>query len=166
MNLFPLARPFLGLLNPETAHHCTLTALKLGLAPAGDPDPAELGIDLFGLRFPNPVGIAAGFDKNAEVPDAMLRLGMGFAEIGTVTPRPQPGNPKPRIFRLSHERAVINRLGFNNEGHEAAKRRLEARRGTERRRLDFACQPSDGFPVCHEQYISYRIFPVNRPFSF
>ena len=129
MNLFPLARPFLGLLNPETAHHCTLTALKLGLAPAGDPDPAELGIDLFGLRFPNPVGIAAGFDKNAEVPDAMLRLGMGFAEIGTVTPRPQPGNPKPRIFRLSHERAVINRLGFNNEGHEAAKRRLEARRG-------------------------------------
>ena len=129
MNLFPLARPFLGLLNPETAHHCTLAALKLGLAPAGDLDPAELGIDLFGLRFPNPVGIAAGFDKNAEVPDAMLRLGMGFAEIGTVTPRPQPGNPKPRIFRLSHERAVINRLGFNNEGHEAAKRRLEARRG-------------------------------------
>ena len=129
MNLFPLARPFLGLMDPETAHRNTIRALKLGLVPAGGADPAELGIDLFGLHFPNPVGIAAGFDKNAEVPDAMLRLGMGFAEIGTVTPRPQAGNPRPRIFRLAHERAVINRLGFNNEGHAAAKRRLEARRG-------------------------------------
>ncbi|MAB15099.1 quinone-dependent dihydroorotate dehydrogenase [Parvibaculum sp.] len=129
MNLFPLARPFLGLMDPETAHRNTIRALKLGLVPAGGADPAELGIDLFGLHFPNPVGIAAGFDKNAEVPDAMLRLGMGFAEIGTVTPRPQAGNPRPRIFRLTHERAVINRLGFNNEGHAAAKGRLEARRG-------------------------------------
>lgn len=129
MNLFPLAKPFLGLMDPETAHRYTLRALKLGLAPAAGSDPAELGIDLFGLHFPNPLGIAAGFDKNAEVPDAMLRLGMGFAEIGTVTPRPQAGNPRPRIFRLPDERAVINRLGFNNEGHAAARRRLEARRG-------------------------------------
>lgn len=129
MNLFPLAKPFLGLMDPETAHRYILRALKLGLAPAAGSDPAELGIDLFGLHFPNPLGIAAGFDKNAEVPDAMLRLGMGFAEIGTVTPRPQAGNPRPRIFRLPDERAVINRLGFNNEGHAAARRRLEARRG-------------------------------------
>jgi len=82
-----------------------------------------------GLRFPNPVGIAAGFDKDARVPDAILSMGCGFAEIGTVTPRPQSGNPQPRIFRLIRDRAVINRLGFNNEGHAAALGRLEARRG-------------------------------------
>ena len=81
----------------------------------------------FGLRFPNPLGLAAGFDKNAEVPDAMLALGFGFTEIGTVTPRPQAGNPRPRLFRLPEDRAVINRMGFNNEGHAAALRRLEAR---------------------------------------
>ena len=83
-------------------------------------DPARLGIARFGLDFPNPLGIAAGFDKNAEVPDAMLAMGMGFAEVGTVTPRPQAGNPTPRIFRLPADRGVINRLGFNNDGHAAA----------------------------------------------
>ena len=84
---------------------------------------------MFGLTFPNPLGIAAGFDKNAEVPDAILSMGFGFAEIGTVTPRPQSGNPTPRIFRLPKDRGVINRLGFNNDGHQAVRERLEARRG-------------------------------------
>src|SRR5690606_31691514 len=128
MDLFPLARPFASILDPETAHRLTIRALRLGLAPARrGPDPASLGIDLFGFHFENPVGIAAGFDKNGEVPDAMLALGLGFAEVGTVTPLPQPGNPRPRIFRLPVDRAVINRLGFNNEGHDALKKRLLAR---------------------------------------
>lgn len=130
MDLFPLARPFTSLIEPEAAHRLTIRALRLGLAPRQrEADPASLAIDLFGLHFENPVGIAAGFDKNGEVPDAMLALGMGFAEVGTVTPRPQPGNPRPRVFRLPLHRAVINRLGFNNEGHEALKKRLLARRG-------------------------------------
>lgn len=130
MGLFPLVRPALKFIEPERAHRLTIVALKLGAAPRRRaPDPASLGVDLWGLHFPNPVGIAAGFDKNGEVPDAMLALGMGFAEVGTVTPRPQTGNPRPRVFRLEDTRAVINRLGFNNEGHDALKRRLEARRG-------------------------------------
>lgn len=129
MNLFPLARPALRFVDPERAHRLTIIALKSGLGPRQHgADPASLGVDLFGLHFPNPVGIAAGFDKNGEVPDAMLAMGMGFAEVGTVTPLPQAGNSRPRIFRLEAERAVINRLGFNNEGHDALKRRLEARR--------------------------------------
>lgn len=131
MDFFPFVRPALRLIEPERAHRLTILALKLGLAPRRDfaPDPASLSVDLWGLHFPNPLGIAAGFDKNGEVPDAMLTLGLGFAEVGTTTPRAQPGNPRPRVFRFEEERAVINRLGFNNEGHAALKRRLEARRG-------------------------------------
>lgn len=130
MDLFPLARPFMSLFDPETAHRLTIRALRMGLGPRQkQPDPVSLSIDLFGLHFENPLGIAAGFDKNGEVPDAMLAMGMGFAEVGTVTPRPQAGNPRPRVFRLPLHRAVINRLGFNNEGHEALKKRLVARRG-------------------------------------
>lgn len=129
MDLFPLARPFMSLIDPETAHRLTIRALRMGLGPRQmQPDPVSLSIDLFGLHFENPLGIAAGFDKNGEVPDAMLAMGMGFAEVGTVTPRPQAGNPRPRVFRLPLHRAVINRLGFNNEGHEALKKRLVARR--------------------------------------
>tara|TARA_R110000868_G_scaffold190217_4_gene433850 strand:+ start:2663 stop:3718 length:1056 start_codon:yes stop_codon:yes gene_type:complete len=128
MDLFPLVRPALGLVNPELAHRLTLLGLKTGFGPVDRTgDPASLGVDLLGLRFSNPLGIAAGFDKNGEVPDAMLAMGMGFAEVGTVTPRPQGGNPRPRIFRLDAHDAVINRLGFNNEGHAALHRRLEAR---------------------------------------
>lgn len=130
MDLFPLARPALRFIEPERAHRLTVAALKLRLGPhQRKPDPASLAVDLFGLHFPNPLGIAAGFDKNGEVPDAMLAMGMGFAEVGTVTPRPQTGNPRPRVFRLEAERAIVNRLGFNNEGHDALKRRLQARRG-------------------------------------
>ena len=129
IDLFPLARPLIGLLDPETAHGLTLQALRMGLGPRPRAaDPASLAVDVLGLHFENPLGIAAGFDKNGEVPDAMLAMGMGFAEVGTVTPLPQAGNPRPRIFRLPAPRAVINRLGFNNQGHAALKRRLEARR--------------------------------------
>ena len=126
---FPFARPLLHALDAETAHGLTiraLSAMPAGAAAAADP---RLAVEAFGLRFPNPLGVAAGFDKNAEVPDAMLALGFGFTEIGTVTPKPQVGNPRPRLFRLPEDRAVINRMGFNNEGHAAALRRLEARRG-------------------------------------
>ncbi|HEX2148375.1 MAG TPA: quinone-dependent dihydroorotate dehydrogenase [Pseudorhizobium sp.] len=124
-----LARRGLFLLDPETAHGMSLAALKSGLVPAcvASPDP-RLAQTVAGLSFSNPLGMAAGYDKNAEVPDALLRLGFGFTEVGTLTPRPQGGNPKPRIFRLPADRAVINRLGFNNEGHEAALARLLARR--------------------------------------
>ncbi|PZF78683.1 dihydroorotate dehydrogenase (quinone) [Aestuariivirga litoralis] len=125
---FPLARPVLHALDAETAHGLTIRALQA--LPLAGPTAAApgLAVEALGLRFPNPLGLAAGFDKNAEVPDAMLALGFGFTEIGTVTPRPQAGNPRPRLFRLAEDRAVINRMGFNNAGHAAALRRLAARR--------------------------------------
>ena len=130
--LASLALPLLRRLEPERAHHLTLWALSHGLVrgPATADDPI-LAIDLWGKKFSNPVGLAAGFDKNATVPDAMLRLGFGFVEVGSVTPRAQSGNPRPRLFRLTEDAAVINRLGFNNEGHAAVATRLEvrARRG-------------------------------------
>jgi dihydroorotate dehydrogenase len=122
-----LSRPFLRALDPEDAHALTLKALRvmpLGKAAA---DPPELAVRAFGLNFPNPVGIAPGFDKNALAPDALLRLGFGFVEVGTVTPRPQAGNPRPRVFRLEADGAVINRLGFNNDGAPAVLARLAAR---------------------------------------
>jgi len=115
---------------PERAHGLSVAALKLGPAVCRPPalDPA-LCVEIAGLVLPNPLGMAAGYDKNAEVPDALLGLGFGFAEVGTVTPLPQAGNPRPRIFRLVSDGAVINRLGFNNEGHSACLSRLEARAG-------------------------------------
>jgi dihydroorotate dehydrogenase len=128
MALYPLLRPFAFALDAERAHRLTVRALEM--MPPGMParaDPA-LGIRVAGLDFPNPVGLAAGFDKDAEVFAQMLGLGFGFVEVGTVTPRPQAGNPKPRLFRLAEDRAVINRMGFNNEGMEAAAARLGKRR--------------------------------------
>lgn len=125
---FPFIRPLLHAFDAETAHGLTIAAMKL--APAvrpGAPAP-ELATRLFGLSFAHPLGLAAGFDKNGEVPDAMLAEGMSFVEVGTVTPLPQQGNPRPRLFRLSEDEAVINRMGFNNEGHDALRRRLTARR--------------------------------------
>ena len=117
-------------LPPETAHALSIGALKRGLGPQGAaPITPLLQTSVYGLEFPNPIGLAAGFDKNAEVPDAMLGLGFGFVETGTVTPLPQAGNPRPRIFRLTADAAVINRLGFNNQGLEAYRARLLARRG-------------------------------------
>ena len=125
---FALARPLLHRLDAEQAHGLTIKALRM--LPPGVPRPcdARLAVRAFGLSFANPLGLAAGFDKNAEVPDAILALGFGFTEIGTVTPLAQEGNPKPRLFRLAEDRAVINRMGFNNEGHAAALRRLVSRR--------------------------------------
>ena len=125
---FPLVRPLLHALDAETAHGLTVGLLKLLPAPAAGPADSRLAVSAFGLDFPNPLGLAAGFDKNAEVSDAMLAQGFGFVEVGTLTPKPQPGNPRPRLFRLVEDRAVINRLGFNNEGHAAALARLAARR--------------------------------------
>ncbi|MBX5226050.1 quinone-dependent dihydroorotate dehydrogenase [Rhizobium sp. NLR9b] len=125
-----LARKGLFLFDPETAHGMSIAALKSGLVPACRivPDP-RLRQTVAGLTFENPLGMAAGYDKNAEVPEALLKLGFGFTEIGTVTPKPQGGNPRPRIFRLVEDEAVINRLGFNNEGHDAAFERLSALTG-------------------------------------
>lgn len=123
-------RNLLFTLSPETAHGMSVRALKLGLVPSAKlPADDRMKVHLAGLHFPNPVGLAAGYDKNGEVPDAILRLGFGFTEVGTVTPMAQGGNPKPRIFRLEEHRAVINRLGFNNEGHSAMLARLKAREG-------------------------------------
>ena len=126
--LFELARPALFALAPETAHRTTIAALKF--APRKRP-PAHgpLATEVAGLSFPNPVGMAAGFDKDGEVPDAVLGLGFGFVEIGSITPLPQAGNPKPRLFRLERDRAVINRMGFNNGGADAAEARLMRRAG-------------------------------------
>ena len=126
--LFELTPRALRLLAPEEAHEVTLKALEFGAFPAAPgADDAHLATNFAGLSVPNPIGIAAGFDKDARVPDALLRLGCGFSEIGTVTPLPQPGNPKPRVFRLLEDRGVINRLGFNNGGHAAALERLKRR---------------------------------------
>ncbi len=115
-------------LDPEDAHTAALTGLKLGLGPRAPADDPILATELAGLKLPNPVGLAPGFDKNAEVFGPMLRAGFGFVECGTVTPLPQVGNPRPRLFRLSEDRAVINRMGFNNDGLERFAARL-ARRG-------------------------------------
>jgi dihydroorotate dehydrogenase len=127
--LWPLIRRAVHLLDAERAHEKTLSVLArlpLRRPPAFDP---RLRVNAFGLEFPNPIGLAAGFDKDARAPDAMLGFGFGFVEIGSITPLAQPGNPKPRLFRLTADRAVVNRLGFNNEGAAAALERLKTRRG-------------------------------------
>lgn len=118
--MYALARQLLFRLPPETSHHLSLAGLKLahraGLLGRGNSDWAWQPVEAMGLRFPNPVGLAAGLDKNGDYFNALGALGFGFVEIGTVTPRPQPGNPKPRLFRLPQRRAIINRMGFNNQG--------------------------------------------------
>lgn len=130
--MFALVRPLLFRMDAEKAHGLTIAALKH--LPAFNPpaDPPSLAVEAFGLRFGNPVGLAAGFDKNAEVFAQMSGFGFGFVEVGTLTPRPQAGNDRPRLFRLAADEAVINRLGFNNQGHRPAYQRLirlRARRG-------------------------------------
>jgi dihydroorotate dehydrogenase len=125
--LYRILRPLAFALDAETAHRATICALSLA-PPLTLPNfPPELAQEVAGLRFPSPVGLAAGFDKDAEVPDAMLGLGFGFVEVGTITPKPQAGNPKPRLFRLKEDQAVINRMGFNNQGQKAALERLKKR---------------------------------------
>lgn len=125
MDRFRLAAPLLRALDAESAHAVTLRALALGLGPREAREAeSRLALTVWGLRFPNPLGLAAGFDKNAQVVRPMLALGFGFVEAGTVTPRPQVGNPRPRIFRLPDEHAVINRIGFANDGMTAIRARL------------------------------------------
>src|SRR5437588_47810 len=130
-DLYPLIRPALRRLPAEAAHELTVRALEAGLGrlivdrAARRPDPPILAQRLWGLEFPNPLGLAAGFDKDARVFEAMRGVGFGFVEIGTVTPRPQPGNPKPRLFRLEEDQAIINRMGFNSGGLDAAIDRLQ-----------------------------------------
>jgi dihydroorotate dehydrogenase len=124
-----LIRPLLRRLDPETAHGLALNALKHAPLPRPAADDEKLRVEAFGLTFPNPVGLAAGFDKHAEVIDPLLRLGFGFVEAGGVTPKPQPGNPRPRLFRLDPDEGIINRFGFNSDGAKAVAQRLAARAG-------------------------------------
>ena len=123
--LYPFIRPLAFALDAETAHRATIAALKLTPKRPPQAFPASLRTKVAGLEFPSPVGLAAGFDKDAEVPEHMLGLGFGFVEVGTITPKPQQGNPKPRLFRLSEDHAVINRMGFNNRGQPSAFTRLQ-----------------------------------------
>lgn len=125
--LWPIARPVLHALDPERAHDVTLRALAALPLPAARPDDPRLAVTAFGLRFANPIGLAAGFDKNGTIAHRAGPLGFGFTEIGTVTPRPQPGNPRPRLFRMAEHDGIINRFGFNNVGHAAAHRNLRKR---------------------------------------
>ena len=122
-----LSLPLLRWIDAEDAHRLAIHGLKFLPPIKPRADDSKLAVRAFGLNFPNPVGMAAGFDKNAEVPDALLRLGFGFVEIGTVTPKPQSGNPRPRLFRLERDEAVVNRMGFNNDGADAVLRRLALR---------------------------------------
>ncbi len=128
--ILDLAARLLSALPAETAHEATLglTRAFASLLPGARADDPRLELKVLGFSFPNPIGLAAGFDKDARVPDAMLKSGFGFVECGTVTPRPQDGNPRPRLFRLREDRAVINRMGFNNRGMEEAARNLAERR--------------------------------------
>jgi dihydroorotate dehydrogenase len=128
--MIDLGAALLRQLPAEAAHRVTLALARAAgpLLPRPAPDDPRLAVEAFGLNFPNPVGLAAGFDKDAEAPNAMAKFGFGFVECGTVTPKPQAGNPRPRLFRLSRDGAVINRMGFNNGGSQAAAQNLRARR--------------------------------------
>ncbi len=176
MGLFDLARPALFTVAPERAHKLSIAALKSGLLPAAAPAAdSRMEATVGGLTFPNPLGLAAGYDKNAEVPDAILKLGFGFTEVGTITPRAQPGNPKPRMFRLEAEKGVINRLGFNNEGHKAAIQRLRDRRhrggivgvniGANKDSEDFVADYEKGIDAFYElaSYFTANISSPNTP---
>lgn len=131
MDYYRVIGPFVRLLPAETAHNAALCVLRAGLVPPGPAfDHSALATECFGLAFKNPVGLAAGFDKNATVVDALLAQGFGFVEVGTVTPLPQPGNPRPRMFRLREDKGIINRLGFNNEGGDVFVANLKGRKKT------------------------------------
>ena len=175
MHLYPFIRPLAFALNPETSHRLTIRALKL-MPPHRPPDcPESLKTTVAGIDFPTPIGLAAGFDKDAEVPEQMLSLGFGFVEVGTLTPRPQEGNPKPRLFRLLRDRAVINRMGFNNEGQPAAYGRLQldmrlpgiigvnvgANKNCDDRIADYVKGVQAMAPVAH--YLTINISSPNTP---
>ena len=152
-----LTRDALLRMDPETAHGATITALRMGLAPQQEHvDPPELATTLCGIELKNPVGMAAGFDKNAEVPRPLALMGFGMVEIGTVTPRPQSGNAKPRLFRVGAAEGVINRMGFNNEGHEAAFARLKGLR------VPAALGVNIGANKDSEDFVADYVLGVNR----
>jgi dihydroorotate dehydrogenase len=172
--IFRLLRPALFTIDSESAHRMAVEGLKL--LPQRKPAIADaIATRVAGIDFPNPVGVAAGFDKDAEVPDALLGLGFGFTEVGSITPLPQSGNPKPRLFRLVEDRAVINRMGFNNGGAEAALARLEKRKGrsgvlginigankdSEDRIADYATMTRLMAP--HASYLAVNISSPNTP---
>jgi len=173
MSLLDRLMPLIRRLDPERAHEATLRTLELGLVRPwpGRADPI-LASRVWGRDFANPVGLAAGFDKDARVPGAMLRLGFGFVEIGSVTPRPQPGNPRPRLFRLEEDRAVINRFGFNSEGLERVRQRLAARQahggivgvnlGKNRDTADAAADYEAGAAAL-APYAAYLVINVSSP---
>jgi len=176
IDLFPAARPVLHALDPERAHDLTLLGLRLGLGPTAPADDEPLlRTRVFGLDIPNPIGLAAGFDKDAVAVDALLRCGFGFVEAGTVTPKPQSGNPKPRLFRLAEDRAVINRFGFNNRGLEAFAGRLAARAvrpgvvganvGKNKDSDDAAADYAAGIRACapHAAYLVVNVSSPNTP---
>ncbi len=128
-SLFSLVKPALHSLDAETAHQLTIRSLSLMPASAAAKDDPRLAVEAFGRNFPNPVGLAAGFDKQGEVADQLLSLGFGFVEVGGVVPKPQDGNPRPRVFRLTRDEAIINRFGLNSDGLEVVRQRLSRRRG-------------------------------------
>ena len=177
MSIYDAAASFMRMLPAETAHRLTIDALKTGIGrPVPNLDDPRLAVKLkrSGLRLPNPIGLAAGFDKNAEVIAPMLGFGFGFVECGTVTPRPQPGNPRPRLFRLPEDRAVINRMGFNNEGIGPYIRRLAAARNlgviganvgankdSQDRVADYVAGVKAVWPHC--TYITINISSPNTP---
>ncbi len=178
MSLFDLATSAVRILPAESAHRFTIKALRTGLArPTVGLDDPRLGVTLkkSGLRLPNPIGLAAGFDKNAEVFTQMLAFGFGFVECGTVTPRPQAGNPRPRLFRLNEDSAVINRMGFNNDGIGVYVRRLSAaprllgvvganvgaNKDSEDRIADYVAGVKAVWPHC--SYVTINVSSPNTP---
>ncbi|KFN50074.1 quinone-dependent dihydroorotate dehydrogenase [Arenimonas composti] len=166
--MYGLARPFLFGVDAERAHGLGLAALeaawRTGLNPLLAPKPPPLVTRAFGLEFPNPVGCAAGLDKNGAHVDALLGLGFGFVEVGTVTPKPQAGNPKPRMFRLADQNAVINRLGFNNEGVDALVRNVgrARRRGGGLVGINIGRNKDTPNERAHEDYLYCleRVYPL------
>jgi dihydroorotate dehydrogenase len=173
--VFELARPLLLALDPERAHALTLAALEAGLYPRpAAADEPSLSVAVWGLSLPNPLGVAAGFDKDGRVPDRLLAMGFGHAEVGTLTPRPQEGNPRPRVFRLVRDHALINRLGFNNAGHAAALVRLGGRTpsgvvgvnvGANRDASDRAADYLSGLQAFYDvaSYIAINVSSPNTP---
>ncbi len=171
-----IGRSALFAVDAERAHGLSITALRLGLHPkiASNQDP-RLAVSLAGLDFPNPLGLAAGYDKNGDVPDALLNMGFGHTEVGTVTPLPQPGNPKPRIFRLQSDQGIINRLGFNSKGHADARANLVSRKsqdgivginlGANKTSTDFAADYVTGVHAFADlaSYFTVNISSPNTP---
>src|SRR5262249_2801037 len=156
---------FIRMLEPEAAHRLAVNALKMLPLPRPAADDPRLAVGAFGHNFPNPVGLAAGFDKNGEVAAQVLRLGFGFTEIGTVTPLPQAGNARPRLFRLEADQGVINRFGFNSEGRDAVLARLAARRPAGIVGINVGANKESSDPVADYAGLSEAFAPVASYFA-